>query len=725
MTMDFFATTAQGMEHLLCDELRALGAEITSETRAGASFRGELELAYRACLWSRTANRILMPLCTFPAADETALYEGVRTIRWSEHLTPAQTIAVDCRSSRSKITHAHFGALKTKDAIVDQFRDERNERPSVKVVEPDVRVNVYLHEDEATISLDLSGESLHRRGYRAQAAEAPLKETLAAAILLLADWPALSKLGTPLLDPMCGSGTLPIEAALIAADIAPGLKRSYFGFLNWLGHDARMWHRVLAEAEASEIRDAKRIPPIVGFDVDGRAVRIALENVERAGLRGRVHIEKRELSEVRPLERRRAPRSEGPLGVLVSNPPYGERMGEEDSLGLLYETIGNLLRREFTGWTGYVFTGNPELAKRVGLRAAKRHILWNGAIECRLLEFPISKEKVRATDDPGPAWRKPRPLRPPAPEAQMFVNRLQKNWRHLRKWAKREGVSCYRIYDADLPEYAVAVDLYEQSAHVQEYQAPKTVDEKKAEERLEDIMALLPEALGLPRKDIFLKVRRRQRGREQYEKQGSESAVREVSEGGHRFLINLSDYLDTGLFLDDRRLRAMIGEAARDRDFLNLFCYTATATVYAAKGGATSTTSVDLSNTYLDWAQQNFALNNIAGNTHHLVRANCSEWLAEPRSPYGLIFLAPPTFSNSTRMDTVFDLQQGYIHLVEKCADLLTPDGILFFSTNFRRFKFNPAAFPGLRSENISRKTIPQDFARDPRVHQTWKIVRR
>ena len=486
-----------------------------------------------------------------------------------------------------------------------------------------------------------------------------------------------------------------------------------------------MWHRVLAEAEAREIRDAKRIPPIVGFDVDGRAVRIALENVERAGLRGRVHIEKRELSEVRPLERRRTPRGEGPLGVLVSNPPYGERMGEEDSLGLLYETIGNLLRREFTGWTGYVFTGNPELAKRVGLRAAKRHILWNGAIECRLLEFPISKEKVRPTDDPGPAWRKPRPPRPPAPEAQMFVNRLQKNWRHLRKWAKREGVSCYRIYDADLPEYAVAVDLYEQSAHVQEYQAPKTVDEKKAEERLEDIMALLPEALGLPRKDIFLKVRRRQRGREQYEKQGSESAVREVSEGGYRFLINLSDYLDTGLFLDDRRLRAMIGEAARDRDFLNLFCYTATATVYAAKGGATSTTSVDLSNTYLDWAQQNFALNNIAGNTHHLVRANCSEWLAEPRSPYGLIFLAPPTFSNSTRMDTVFDLQQGYIHLVEKCADLLTPDGILFFSTNFRRFKFNPAAFPGLRSESISRKTIPQDFARDPRVHQTWKIVRR
>jgi 23S rRNA (guanine2445-N2)-methyltransferase / 23S rRNA (guanine2069-N7)-methyltransferase len=319
------------------------------------------------------------------------------------------------------------------------------------VVEPDVRVNVYLYEDEATISLDLSGESLHRRGYRAQTAEAPLKETLAAAILLLADWPALSKLGTPLLDPMCGSGTLLIEAALIAADIAPGLKRSYFGFLNWLGHDARMWRRVLAEAEASEIRDAKRIPPIVGFDVDGRAVRIALENVERAGLRGRVHIEKCELSEARPLERRRAPRGEGPLGVLVSNPPYGERMGEEDSLGLLYETIGNLLRREFTGWTGYVFTGNPELAKRVGLRATKRYILWNGAIECRLLEFPISKEKVRATDDPGPAWRKPRPPRPSAPEAQMFVNRLQKNWRHLRKWAKREGVSCYRIYDADLP----------------------------------------------------------------------------------------------------------------------------------------------------------------------------------------------------------------------------------------------------------------------------------
>ena len=397
----FFATTAKGMEELLAAELREIGAQGVCVGRAGVEFEGSLEAAYRACLWSRVANRILLPLASFSAPSPQALYEGVGSIRWSDHLDPRRTLAVDFSASRSKITHSHYGALKTKDAIVDQLRDATGARPSVDVERPSVRVNVYLHEDRATISIDLSGESLHRRHYRQAGGTAPLKENLAAAVLRLADWPNLAKLGTPLLDPMCGSGTLPIEAGLMAADIAPGRGRPYFGFLGWHGHEPDVWARLIAEAEQREVRDPKRLPPIRGYDADVRAVRAALTNVERAGLRGRVHIEKLALGDCTPV----GSRSRADVhGVLVANPPYGQRLGESESLAPLYATLGDILRRRFMGWTAYVLTGNPALGRRIGLRTARKHILYNGPIECRLLVFPISAAPVR--DQRGPHWRR-------------------------------------------------------------------------------------------------------------------------------------------------------------------------------------------------------------------------------------------------------------------------------------------------------------------------------
>jgi 23S rRNA (guanine2445-N2)-methyltransferase / 23S rRNA (guanine2069-N7)-methyltransferase len=400
-TIAAFATTAKGMEELLATELRELGAIAVEVGRAGVSFRGPLEIAYRACLWSRVANRILLPLATFPAATPQALYDGVRTIRWSEHLDARRTLAVDCATSHSRITHAHFGALKTKDAIVDQFRDQVGARPSVDVSRPDVRVNVYLHNDNATVSIDLSGESLHRRAYRQRGAAAPLKENLAAAVLLLAEWPRRATEHVPLIDPMCGSGTLPIEAALIAARIAPGRQRPHFGFLGWRGHQAALWERIRRDAEEQEIRDPKRLPPIHGYDASAAAVRSALVNVDHAGLRGRVHIEKRELHECVPIQAR----VRGDVqGLIVTNPPYGERVGDSEKLGALYATLGDTLRRKFPGWTGYVLTGNPDLGKRIGLRSARRHVLYNGAIECRLLVFPISSKPVSGSD--APHWRR-------------------------------------------------------------------------------------------------------------------------------------------------------------------------------------------------------------------------------------------------------------------------------------------------------------------------------
>jgi 23S rRNA (guanine2445-N2)-methyltransferase / 23S rRNA (guanine2069-N7)-methyltransferase len=578
-----------------------------------------------------------------------------------------------------------------------------------------------VQRDEATLSLDLSGESLHRRGYRAQGTPAPLKETLAAAILLYAGWPEHARAAVPLLDPMCGSGTLPIEAGLIAADRAPGLLRSYWGFAGWRGHDPAVWQALLDEAHARAEAAPRKLPTIRGFDLDGAAVRAANENLERAGLRGRVHIERRALEALEPSESVESATG-SPRGILVVNPPYGERIGDEKELEGLYQQLGDLLRRKFPGWTGWVFTGNPELGKKIGLRPARRHVLWNGPIECRLLEIPIASTPVK--DAEGPGWRKPKRTS----GAEGFANRLAKNWKHLRKWAKREDVSCWRVYDADLVEYAVAVDLYENAVHVQEYEPPATVDPQMAEARLDDILQVVPEVLGVDPKDVFLKVRRRQRGREQYERQGFSGAVRTVREAGYRFEVNLSDYLDTGLFLDHRRVRAMVAELAPQKRFLNLFAYTGTASVYAAKAGAKSTLSVDLSHTYLEWAARNFKLNSLPERDNRLERADVLTWLpraAEENQRFGLIFLAPPTFSNSKSMTDTLDIQRDHVEILRATAALLEPDGVLVFSNHFRRFKLDEAALPHLVFENLTHKTLPEDFKRNPRIHNSWKIILR
>jgi 23S rRNA (guanine2445-N2)-methyltransferase / 23S rRNA (guanine2069-N7)-methyltransferase len=375
---DFFATAALGMEELLLGELQGLGASRIEQKKGGVAFCGSLEIGYRACLWSRVASRVLLPLASFPAPDPDRLYGGVRKIHWTDHLTAQNTLAVDFKSSHSQITHTHFGALKVKDAIVDQFRSVQGIRPSVNPVRPDVRIHVYLHQDIATISLDLSGDSLHRRGYREEGSKAPLKENLAAAILKLAGWPASED--SAFLDPMCGSGTLAIEAAYMAANKAPGVGRDYFGFLGWQGHVPALWKRLIQEAEEVEIRDKKKLPKIVGYDEDFRTVRTALGNIEKAGFHGKIHIEKRSLSACERIAGQ---------GILVTNPPYGERLGEVESLKPLYKELGDTFKRKFKGWQGYVFTGSPDLAKTIGLKASRRFVLYNGPIECRLLKFEM------------------------------------------------------------------------------------------------------------------------------------------------------------------------------------------------------------------------------------------------------------------------------------------------------------------------------------------------
>ena len=312
--------------------------------------------------------------------------------------------------------------------------------------------------------------------------------------------------------------------------------------------------------------------------------------------------------------------------------------------------------------------------------------------------------------------------------AEMLANRLRKNLRHLGKWARREGVTCYRAYDADLPEYALAVDLYEEWVHVQEYAPPPTVDPVLAQARLTDAMAVIPGALGKPADHVVLKVRRRQKGLAQYERLAATGRFREVREGGLLFLVNLTDYLDTGLFLDHRPTRALIRSVVSGGRFLNLFAYTGAASVHAAAAGAASTTTIDMSSVHLDWARRNMALNGFAeGRTHRFVRADCLAWLASPHPErYHVIFVDPPTFSNSKRMgEATFDVQRDHVGLLRSVAPLLARDGLILFSNNFRHFKMHRSALPELAIEDITHSTIPPDFQRNPKIHNCWKITRR
>lgn len=706
-----FASCPKGLELLLVDELRTLGATEVHEARAGVYFRGTRETAYTACLWSRLASRILVPLAEFQARTPEELYEGVQGINWDQHVAPEGTLAVDFTTSASQITHSHYGALKVKDAIVDQLRDLHGVRPSVDTARPDIRVNVYLHRDQAILSLDLSGEALHRRGYRADAVEAPLKENLAAAILLRAGWPEVARNDGALVDLMCGSGTLLIEAAMMATDTAPGLDRPYFGFLHWRQHDAAVWERLIADARTR--RDAGMVHTlnIRGYDADTRAVRIAENNILQAGFSHHIKVSRRTLGECEPVQ--------GSPGLIVVNPPYGERLGDTAELPALYAELGTQLKRCFPGWRASVLTGNPELGKTMGLRAKRYHALWNGAIECRLLHFDIAEEWFVRERDPA----NPPPL---SDGAKIFENRLRKDWKHFGKWARRQEIYAYRVYDADLHDYNFAIDVYESDkryVHVQEYEAPATVDQRLAERRLREALTVIPQVLEIPPAQMFVKQRRRQRGGTQYEQLGDSGEFHEVREGACRLLVNLSDYLDTGLFLDHRTTRTLIGELAKGKAFLNLFGYTGSATVHAALGGATSTVTVDMSNTYLEWAERNFALNDMRSPQHELVRADITKEIKEGRTGrYGLIFLDPPTFSRSKRMEDTLDIQRDHVQLIRDAASLLEPKGILIFSTNLRRFKLERDALAEFDIEDITRRTLPADFERDPKIHQCFRI---
>jgi len=715
----FVASSPRGFGDLLAAELRACGAADVRERALGVEFSGSLAVAYRACLESRVASRVFLVVADFDAPTDAAFYEAIRGIDWRPHIDPSRTLACDFTGKHPAITHTRFGALRLKDGICDQLRDATGRRPDIAPERPAVRVHAHANGPKVTVSLDLSGEGLHRRGYRTQAGEAPLRENLAAGILLRAGWPDKCAAAAEFLDPMCGSGTLVIEAAMIAARIAPGARRHYFGFFGWVGHDRAAWDVVKGEAVAREHRPAFTLR---GVDADASVLAAARENAARAGVAEFTGFEQGRLAQS-------APRAAAP-GFLATNPPYGVRLEDRDAARALMKELGAVLRASFAGWDAAILAGSADAGLELGIRAERVHTVWNGALECRLLRLHVSAQTEKNLLHTGRTARIDESLAD-SPGSRMFGNRVAKNLKQLKSWAEREQVSCYRIYDADMPEYSFAIDRYGEAdgtrtwLYVQEYAAPRTIDPAAVQRRRNEALAALPGVTGVPADFIHLRQRRKTARGEQYEKLGEQAEFRLVEESGLKFWVNFSDYLDTGLFLDHRLTRQRLRDAATRKRFLNLFAYTGSATVYAAAGRARETTTVDMSATYLDWAQRNLAVNGFSGSQHKFVQADCISWLktaVAERQVYDLIFLDPPTFSNSKRMEDILDVQRDHGELIHQCMSLLADGGKLVFSTNAQKFKLDEATVARYKVTDISRATLPEDFKRNPRIHQCYEL---
>ncbi len=829
-----FALTAKtlfGMEGILADELAALGAQQIKRGRRLVDFRGDQRMLYSANIWLRTAIRILKPIHQFVAADEQGLYDGVRQVEWSQYLTATGSLTIDPVVFSSFTTHSLYAAQLAKDAIVDQFREQTGTRPSVNRDDPDLRINLHINQNRATLYLDSSGDSLHKRGYRAHAGEAPLNEVLAAGLLKLAGWKGTGAL----VDFMCGSGTLPIEAALLARNIAPGTIRKSFAYMRWKDFDAAL-HAELLDQAREAYRDDVQFTA-VGSDLDEQMIAVAKQNARQAGVDGDIHFEVAHFESAAPPT---------PQGLLIANPPYDERLKMARS-ALVYERIGRCLQEHWSNWRTALFTGNLEAAEHLGLKTARKVTLYNGPIECRLFlthpnknktpkrvmnapgEFPRSETLLAAAASPvdlsptvdtqaadlpqsikaladvsSPLSPQPTrlaavavaappimairtaepassdqatgmgtlvepttrldqaPAREPSVEtaretadredrsfdpeleaaeavatspgvrtweqqAEAFANRLTRMNKHWARWARRQGITCFRLYDRDVPEVPLAIDWYEGWLHVAEYDRPHDRTELEHGRWLEYMVDAAAEVLGVARSQISLKRRLRQRGLSQYDRQADAGQVLHVSEGGHAFEVNLFDYLDTGLFLDHRITRGMVQKESKGKRVLNLFAYTGAFSVYAAGGGAASTTTVDLSNTYLDWGRTNMSLNGFEQPWQQFIRDDALSFLNYLPNrhwpPFDLAIVDPPTFSNSKRFADVWDVQRDHVQLLNGLIPFMSEGGKIFFSTNFRRFKLQAELLQGVTIREISRQTVPPDF-RNRRIHRCWTMIK-
>ena len=693
--MEFYASCPEGFESALADELKRLGLSHVRRLKGRATFEGELEEGYRACLWSRLASRVFVVLGRFEAQDADELYDGVYDIAWESIVHPGATIAITARGVTEQLRNTRFSALRAKDALCDRLAETTGRRADVDAADPDVHLLLSLRQRRASISLDLSGDPLFKRlppaATRAGEGAHVLRPDYAALVLAQVGWTALcereltaddyeNEALPTLIDASCAGGGLLLEAVNILTDRAPGAARERWGFEGWQLHDAALWEQLLAEARGREAAARERQARIVAVDVDPTARKTAERMVKCAGYKRFVDFCAAKSATV--LDHTGAVAGAAVVADTTETP-----------LSLMHDTM------------------------------------------------TLIGELRRAPGKPLPVL---------IPESEQFANRLRKNARLRRKWAKREGVSCYRVYDADLPDYSAAIDLYEGCPQtpgrwlvIAEYAAPKTIDPALAQARMLDILAIAPRILDVPAEHVHAKARMRSRGGSQYGKQGAGKGgsgeraniarrrLPLIEEGGLTFAVNFDDYLDVGIFLDHRVTRNLVREHAKQaRRFLNLFAYTGTATCYAADGGVEETVTVDLSNTYLDWAERNMRQNGFVGPQHHFVRDDVLAWIRDQRQTrnrWDLIFVDPPTFSNSSKMGRrTWDVQRDHVELLVGVSRLLTQGGHAIFSCNLRGFRpeTRKLARVGVVLEDITAQTIPEDFARNQKVHHCY-IVRR
>ena len=740
LPLELIAVTAFGLEAVVVRELRELGYNPQVVGVGRVLFRGDETAICRANLWLRAADRVLLRMGHFPATDFGQLFDGTRDLAWDRWLAADAEFPVSGRSLKSQLSSVPACQKIVKKAIVESLRAAHDVTELVESG-PRYSIEVAILKDEATLTIDTSGPGLHKRGYGQAVGVAPLKETLAAAMVMLSYWRA----GRPLIDPFCGSGTIPIEAALLGRSIAPGLNRE-FASESWPGIPVERWNAVRADARSKILPPLE--PRILAYDMSEKAISLARYHAENAGVGEDIHFQQHEFSELT---------SRRQYGCVICNPPYGIRVGEQADVRDLYESLPLVLRRLPT-WSHYLLTAHPHLEKLVGRRADRRRKLYNGRIECTLYQFygpkpehakrTQSKEESAsqhsdASDDEGQTpsndpKRRAAPSRDSAnapafggltakglEQAELFRRRLTKQARHLRRWPTRRAITCFRLYDRDIPEIPLAVDRYEEHLHIAEYERPHDRDPAQHADWLDLMVRTAGETLDIPRENVHVKLRQRQRGSSQYERQGSKGQTLIANEGGLRFHVNLDDYVDTGLFLDHRTTRSMVRACAEGARFLNLFAYTGTFSVYAAAGGAVQTTTLDWSNTYLTWARANMSLNGFSGDEHQFVQADAIPYLRSlPVQPlFDLAVVDPPTYSNSKRSDDDWDVQRDYAVLLDELLMRMPPGATVFFSTNYRRFKFDEAAVSRATSREISAQTVPEDY-RNRRIHRCWRLIR-
>lgn len=702
--MQFIALTSIGIENLLVDELTELGATVSKQTVGSVRFEADSLLAQKVCLSSRFATRVLMLIEEREGVnDKDSLYKFARLQPWQEWFGPTQTFAVDFNGTNDSLKNTQFSGLVIKDAIVDYFNDLFEQRPNVDKQDANVRVVARLNRHGVSLYIDYSGPRLSERGYRQGQGKAPIKEHLAAAIIKRSGW--LENVNQPLFDPCCGAGTILIEAAGMARNEAPGLFREGFAFERLPSFRVAKF-KELKEQLLANITDPKLW--LIGHDYDAQVLDKAIANAQRAELDTVIKFKQSDATKLTSVAKL--------PGVVISNLPYGERIGSMAELVNLHRSLGVGFKKHFNHWKLALLGMDESLFKLLKLVKQKRYKFKNGPLDVELNLYQLDDKQVSLTSDDKPALN--------FEGSMAFANRLKKNKQGLKNWLKQNQVHAYRVYDADIPEYNVAVDIYGDSAVIFEYAAPKEIDEKTSEKRLQDVISLTAQQLDIAPENIAVKVRKKQKGEEQYTPMAKQNRTMVVEEFGAKFKVNLFDYLDTGLFLDHRLARRYIQENAKDKRFLNLFAYTGTASVHAAIGGAKAITTVDLSKTYLKWGQDNFALNDISNTRYRFEQADCLKWLEYAQGQYDLIFLDPPTFSNSKRMKDAFDVQNDHIKLLTWVKKILSPSGTLIFSNNKRGFVMDEVGLMGLglKAENISEKTLSPDFKRNKKIHNSWLI---